>query len=102
MEVPAPPFDPAIFNGPGAFGAYVSSVANSDAVGGKNCNHGGAVSAAVKAAKAAARAERDAAKAAARAERDAAKAERQANKTLAKAVRNATKQSKGKGHGNGH
>lgn len=99
VEVPAPPFDPAIFNGPGAFGAYVSTVANSDAVGGKNCNHGGAVSEAVKAAKAAAKAERDAARAAAKAERDAAKAERQAERAAAKAARDAAKQAKGKGNG---
>jgi hypothetical protein len=45
-------------------------LAQSDVVGGKNCNHGGAVSEANKAAKA----ERDAAKLAAREARDAAKA----------------------------
>ena len=45
-------------------------LAQSDLVGGKNCNHGGAVSDANKAAKA----ERDAAKLAAREARDAAKA----------------------------
>lgn len=84
VEVAAPAFDPAVFNGPGAFGAYVSTVAKSDAVGGKNCNHGGAVSEAVKAAKAAAKAERDAAKAERRAERDAAKAARNAAKQQGK------------------
>lgn len=46
------------------------ALAQSDLVGGKNCNHGGAVSDANKAAKA----ERDAAKLAAREARDAAKA----------------------------
>jgi hypothetical protein len=45
-------------------------LAQSDVVGGKNCNHGGAVSDANKAAKA----ERDAAKLAAREARAAAKA----------------------------
>jgi len=49
-------------------GAVVSAVAGSDAVGGKNCNHGGAVSDANKAAKA----EKDSAKLAAREARLAA------------------------------
>ena len=40
------PFDPTTMT----FGEYVSTVAQSDAVGGKNCNHGGAVSEAVHAA----------------------------------------------------
>jgi hypothetical protein len=80
VEVAAPTFDPAALALPGGFGAYVSSVARSDAIGGKNCNHGGAVSEAVHAAKAVAKAQRDAAKAAAKAERDAAKAERAASK----------------------
>jgi hypothetical protein len=62
------PVDPA----PNAHGKAVSDVAQSDAVGGKNCNHGGAVSEAAKKDHDAAKAERDAAKAA----RDAAKAER--------------------------
>jgi len=51
-------------------------LAQSDLVGGKNCNHGGAVSDANKAAKA----ERDAAKSAARDARDAAKAVKHGNK----------------------
>ncbi len=89
VEVAAPTFDPEALGEPGGFGAYVSSVAQSDAIGGKNCNHGGAVSEAVHAAKAAAKAQRDAAKAAAKAERAAAKAERAAAKA-------------GKGHGGGH
>ena len=42
----APVLDPA----PNAHGMAVSTVAQSTAVGGKNCNHGGAVSAAAKAA----------------------------------------------------
>jgi hypothetical protein len=97
-----PPFDPVLFNGPGAFGAYVSSVAASDVVGGKNCNHGGAVSEAVKAARdaaqelraaerAEAKAERAAARAAAAAERAAAKAERAAERAAAKAERAAAR-----------
>lgn len=97
-----PPFDPAIFNGPGAFGAYVASVAALDVDGGTNCNHGGAVRAAVHAAKdaardarAAERAERAAARAAERvlrdAERDAAQAERAAERAAAKAERAAAK-----------
>jgi len=51
-------------------------LAQSDVVGGKNCNHGGAVSEANKAAKA----ERDAARQAAREARDAARALKHANK----------------------
>ena len=75
-----------------AHGAAVSEVAKSDGVGGKNCNHGGAVSEAAhdkaaqdaaKAAQAEARAEakaaRDTARAEAKAARDAARAERKAN-----------------------
>ena len=64
---------------PNAHGKAVSKVAKSDAVGGKNCNHGGAVSEAAhankpdKAEKAAAKAERAAARAAAKAARQAAK-----------------------------
>jgi hypothetical protein len=98
-----PPFDPATRS----FGAYVSSVAQSDAVGGKNCNHGGAVSEAVKAAKEAAREARDAAKAERAAERAAAKAERQAKREAAKAERAAAKAERaaakaGKSHGKGN
>ena len=99
-EVAAPTFDPAAFAGPGGFGRYVSTVAASDAVGGKNCNHGGAVSEAVKAAKDAAKAERDAARAA---ERDAKKAERDAKKAERDAARAERKASqRGGGHGKGH
>jgi hypothetical protein len=106
VPVAAPTFDPEIFTGPGAFGAYVSSVAASDAVGGKNCNHGGAVSEAVNVAKEAARAERDAAKAERQVQRDAAKAERQVQRDAAKAERAAAKgqgsgKSKGQGQGQG-
>ena len=52
---------------PNAHGKFVSEVAQSDAVGGKNCNHGGAVSEAAHQNHAA----RDAAKAARNAARDA-------------------------------
>ena len=63
------PVDPA----PNAHGKAVSDVAQSDAVGGKNCNHGGAVSEAAKKDHDAAKAERDAAKAERAAQRDARK-----------------------------
>lgn len=106
VEVPAPVYDPTLFSG---FGAYVSAVAQSDAIGGKNCNHGGAVSEAVKAAKAEAKAAHDAAKAAAKADREAAKAERAAARSAAKATRDAAKAERnanrtkpGKGNDNGH
>jgi hypothetical protein len=69
-----PTEDPA----PNAHGKKVSDVARSDAVGGKNCNHGGAVSEAAKKDHAADKAARDAAKAAREAARDAAKAARDA------------------------
>jgi hypothetical protein len=49
---------------PNAHGKAVAEVAQSDAVGGKNCNHGGAVSEAAKKDHEAAREARDAAKAA--------------------------------------
>ena len=73
---------------PNAHGKAVSKIAQSDEVGGKNCNHGGAVSevAKDKADKAAAKAERDAAKAERKAARDAAKAERKAGHDAAKAA----------------
>jgi hypothetical protein len=58
---------------PNAHGKAVSDVARSDAVGGKNCNHGGAVSEAAKKDHGAAKAERDAAKAERAAQRDARK-----------------------------
>jgi len=57
-------------------GAVVSKVAQSDAVGGKNCNHGGAVSEASHKDNEARKAARDAAKAA----RDAARATKHAGK----------------------
>ena len=66
--------DPA----PNAHGKAVSEVAHSEAVGGKNCNHGGAVSDAAKKDHAAAKTAREAAKAAREAAREAAKAAREA------------------------
>jgi hypothetical protein len=74
-------------------GEVVRKVAQSDAVGGKNCNHGGAVSDASHKDNAARKAAHDAVKAAAKAARDAAKAARDA----AKAEKHA-----GKGHGPTH
>jgi hypothetical protein len=67
--VDAPVVDPA----PNAHGKAVSDVAQSDAVGGKNCNHGGAVSAAAKKDHDAAKSAREAAKAARDAAREARK-----------------------------
>jgi hypothetical protein len=60
---------PTVVSSPNDHGKTVSEVARSTAVGGKNCNHGGAVSAAAHQDHAA----RDAAKAARKAARDAAK-----------------------------
>jgi hypothetical protein len=68
---------------PNAHGKAVSKVAQSDAVGGKNCNHGGAVSEAAHADKEARAAAKDAAKAAREAAREA---------------KHASKGGKGKGH----
>jgi hypothetical protein len=72
VEDPAPAevVDPADLL-PNAHGKAVSSVAQLPVVGGKNCNHGGAVSEAAKKDQEAARAARDARKAAAAAARDA-------------------------------
>ncbi len=71
--VEEPVADEPVDTAPNAHGKAVSKVAqDKDAVGGKNCNHGGAVSEAAKkdqAAKDAAKAARDEAKAAAKAER---------------------------------
>ena len=67
VAAPQPPAQPG--TAPNAHGKGVSTVARSNAIGGKNCNHGGAVSEAAKLGKAA----RDAAKAAMKAERQAAK-----------------------------
>ena len=93
-EVPAPAFDPAVLDTPGGFGSYVSSVAQSDAVGGKNCNHGGAVSAAVKVAKDAAAVLRQAAKAERAAERAASAEERAAQRSEQRAAARAERDAK--------
>jgi hypothetical protein len=80
---------PTVLTSPNDHGKKVSAVAHSTAIGGKNCNHGGAVSEAAHQDKAA----RDAAKAARTAARDAAK-------TARAAARDASKLNKtqGKGH----
>jgi hypothetical protein len=80
----APPtHDPALDLLPNGHGKWVSLVARSDAIGGKNCNHGGAVSEAAKKDHAAAKDARDAAKAA----RAAARAEARAARAAAKAAK---------------
>jgi hypothetical protein len=84
------PFDPTTMT----FGEYVSTVAQSDAEGGKNCNHGGAVSEAVHAAQVLAKEARETAKAERAAERAAAKAERDSAKAAAKTEREAAKAAK--------
>jgi len=48
QPAPAPAADEPVDTSPNAHGTAVSKVAQSDAVGGKNCNHGGAVSEAAK------------------------------------------------------
>lgn len=79
-EVAPPERDPALDEAKNGHGKWVSSVAKSDAIGGKNCNHGGAVSEAAKKDHEAAKAARDAARAEKKAARDAAKAARDAAK----------------------
>ena len=80
VEVPPPERDPALDEQKNGHGKWVSTVARSDAIGGKNCNHGGAVSEAAKKDHDALKAERDAAKAARDAARAAAKAAKQHGK----------------------
>ena len=82
-EVAPPERDPALDEQKNGHGKWVSMVAQSDAIGGTNCNHGGAVSEAAKKDHGAAKAARDAAKA----EREAARAERKAAREAAKAAR---------------
>ena len=89
VEIPPPERDPALDEQKNGHGKWVSLVAGSDAKGGKNCNHGGAVSEAAKKDKEAAKAAREAAKA----EREAARAERKAAREAAKAAK---QQGKGK------
>ena len=117
VEVPAPEPVASDILAANAHGAWVSLVAQSEAIGGKNCNHGGAVSEAAQAdrearaaakaerkaehdaAKAVRMAERDAAKAARRSEHDAARAERKAEHDAARAERTSRHAtSKGKSH----
>ena len=94
-EVAPPERDPALDEQKNGHGKWVSSVARSDAKGGKNCNHGGAVSEAAKKDHEAAKAAREAAKA----ERDAARAERKAARDAAKAARDAAKAARQQGNG---
>jgi len=89
VEVPPPDRDPAVDGQKSGHGKWVSTVAQSDAIGGKNCNHGGAVSEAAKK-------DQEAAKAA----RDGAKAERAAEREARKAARDAAKAARGHGKGN--
>ena len=77
-EVAPPERDPALDDQKNGHGKWVSTVATSDAIGGKNCNHGGAVSEAAKKDHEADKAARDAAKAERKAAREAAKAAREA------------------------
>jgi hypothetical protein len=95
VEVAPPERDPALDEQKNGHGKWVSSVAQSEAKGGKNCNHGGAVSEAAKKDQEAAKAAREAAKA----ERDAAKAERKAARDAAKAAREAAKAARQQGKG---
>jgi hypothetical protein len=103
VEVPPPDRDPALDEQKNGHGKWVSSVARSDAIGGKNCNHGGAVSEAARKDHEAAKAARDAAKAERQAARDAAKAERAAARAAAKAERQAARDAAkaAGGHGKG-
>lgn len=94
-EVAPPERDPALDEQKNGHGKWVSTVAQSDAKGGKNCNHGGAVSEAAKKDHEAAKAARDAAKA----EREAARAERKAEREAAKAAREAARAAKQQGKG---
>jgi hypothetical protein len=80
VEVPPPERDPALDDQKNGHGKWVSIVAQSEATGGKNCNHGGAVSEAAKKDHDALKAERDAAKAVREAARAAAKAAKQHGK----------------------
>lgn len=81
-EVAPPERDPALDEQKNGHGKWVSTVARSTATGGKNCNHGGAVSEAAKKDHAVDKAARDAAKA----EREAARAEKKAARDAAKAA----------------
>jgi hypothetical protein len=91
VEVAPPERDPALDEQKNGHGKWVSTVAQSESTGGKNCNHGGAVSEAAKKDHEAAAAARDAAKA----EREAARAEQKAAREAAKAAK---QQGKSKNH----
>ena len=77
VPVAPPERDPALDEQKNGHGKWVSTVAQSEATGGKNCNHGGAVSEAAKKDHAAAAAAREAARAERAAARAAAKAAKQ-------------------------
>jgi len=77
VEIPPPERDPLFDTQKNGHGKWVSTVAGSEAIGGKNCNHGGAVSDAAKKDHAAAAAAREAAKAERKAAHDAAKLARE-------------------------
>ena len=94
--VAAPVREPATDTSAWNHGDWVTWVSRSEATAGKNCNHGGAVSEASKAAKEAAKVAKEAAKA----ERDAKKAEKQAARDLKKQERQAGKANKGHGKPN--
>ena len=81
VPVAPPERDPALDTQKNGHGKWVSTVAQSPATGGKNCNHGGAVSEAAKKDHTAAAAAREAAKTARAAARAEAKATKQANKS---------------------
>ena len=94
VEVPAPEPVATDILAANAHGAWMSLVAQSEAMGGKNCNHGGAVSEAAQAdrearaaAKAERKAERDATRAAQMAERDATRAARMAERDATRVER---------------
>lgn len=80
VPVAPPERDPALDEQKNGHGKWVSIVAQFEATGGKNCNHGGAVSEAAKKDHDAAAAARAAAKAAREAARAEAKANRQHGK----------------------
>lgn len=101
--VAAPEREPVLEPSPNDHGVWVSTVAGSLATGGKNCNHGGAVSEAAKKDKEAATAAREASKAARAEAREAKKAERDAAREARTAERQSTKAAKpAKTHGKSH
>ena len=97
-RIAPPERDPALDEQKNGHGKWVSTVAQSGAIGGKNCNHGGAVSEAAKKDHEAAKAAREAAKA----EREAAKAERKAAARPQGARDAASRKEHGKGNSKNH